>query len=315
MSNNKDDAAGLLWKQLSRARKEKNTQFPGLVIKSDGNTAQGKKEVMQEIKKVYTDIANNSDKAAKEYYKPNYREHKAQEQKENNPKREFEKTKSKENNRKSNNKTQCDSKPTSKDIELAIHKSNKDRAPGKDNMQTKDILNGYDMLKPHLDSLFGAMWDLSHTPKKWQSAITKLLHKKGPTTNISNYRPITLLTALFKIWKRILNNKLTTIRDSLNSLSPLQSGSRSNHSPSWTIIVRKILTKKSLEEKPLEDKPTIFVLQVDLNKAYNRVNREILWTTLWDMGIKGLLWKAIISTYSHISEIIKIGNTFSDRIN
>ena len=48
-----------------------------------------------------------------------------------------------------------------------------------------------------------------------------------------------------------------------------------------------------------------------MNKAYNRVNREKLWSIMWDMGIKGMLWKAIMSTYANISEVIRIGNTDS----
>ena len=307
----KEDAAGLMWKQLSRARQAKNTVFPGQVRRPDGSMATGSTQVLDEIKNFYTRIANNEDKAAQKYYKPGPRHDHQQEQKETDTKTALNKTKSKNGNRKPDYNSPCDKRPTSKEIEKAVIDANKQSAPGRDTVQTKAITHGYETLRLHLDALFGAMWEQSHTPAKWQEAITKLLHKKGPITDIGNYRPITLLSTLFKIWERILNNRLTIILDTNKAMSPLQSGSRANFSAAWTIVVRKILTTDTLKAEPKKD---VFVLQVDLNKAYNRVNRDILWTILWNMGIKGLLWKAIISTYSSISEVIRIGKKDSDTL-
>ena len=118
---------------------------------------------------------------------------------------------------------------------------------------------------------------------------------------MANYRPITLLTTFFKIWERILNTRLTTILEMTDGISPLQSGSRRKYSAPWTILARSAIIKQTRAT----DKD-IYVLNIDLNKAYNRVNREKLWTILWNKGIKGKLIKAIISTYSHCSETIMI---------
>jgi hypothetical protein len=124
---------------------------------------------------------------------------------------------------------------------------------------------------------------------------------------MANYRPITLLTTLFKIWERVLNTRLTATLEITDGISPLQSGSRSKYSAPWTILARSVLIKNARDEGK-----DIFVLNIDLNKAYNRVNREKLWTILWDKGIRGRLLKAIISTYSHYTEKIMIGGKHSD---
>lgn len=151
------------------------------------------------------------------------------------------------------------------------------------------------------------MWETSLTPKDWQQAITKLLHKKGPTTDMANYRPITLLTTLFKIWERLLNTRLTAILEMTDAISPLQSGSRSKYSAPWTILARSVLIKNARNKGK-----DIYVLNIDLNKAYNRVNREKLWTIMWHKGIRGRLLKAISGTYSHCTETIMIGGKHSD---
>ena len=95
-----------------------------------------------------------------------------------------------------------------------------------------------------------------------------------------------------------------------DGISPLQSGSRRKYSAPWTILARSAIIKQTRAT----DKD-IYVLNIDLNKAYNRVNREKLWTILWNKGIKGKLIKAIISTYSHCSETIMIGGKKSDSLN
>ena len=126
-------------------------------------------------------------------------------------------------------------------MESAIKKANEDSAAGSDNIQAKAINKAILILLPHLLPLFNEMWEVSFTPTKWQEAITKLLHKKGSTIDISNYRPITLLQSLFKIWERILNTRLTNLLEMTDGISPLQTGSRRGYSAHWTILARKAL--------------------------------------------------------------------------
>ena len=65
--------------------------------------------------------------------------------------------------------------------------------------------------RPPLDWLhkpFNQFYDEGYTPKKWQLSATVLLHKKQSKSRIRNYRPITLLSTLFKTWERILEIRL-----------------------------------------------------------------------------------------------------------
>jgi hypothetical protein len=49
-----------------------------------------------------------------------------------------------------------------------------------------------------------------------------------------------------------------------------------------------------------------------MNKAYNRVCREVLWTDNYEYGVKGKLLKAVVGTYAAARETTKIGSTVSD---
>ncbi len=49
--------------------------------------------------------------------------------------------------------------------------------------------------------------DLGVTPLTWQENFVKLIYKKNEATKIKNYRPISLLNTIFKIWESILYEK------------------------------------------------------------------------------------------------------------
>ena len=156
---------------------------------------------------------------------------------------------------------------------------------------------GEDMLAL-VTHMYTMMWEVGMTPAMLSNAITALLHKKGPTDDIRNYRPITLLNALHKIWERILEQRLRQ----LVSTEHAQMGSKAKNSAAVATM-----TKRSLFRLAKRMKLDIHSLQLDLSKAYNRVDRNMLWNKLIDMGVKGKLWSAIISTYAEAMDQIRIG--------
>ena len=235
--NDKEKGSGQMWKQLSRARRADTTQFPNQIRKEDDTMATGKKDVLISIEDFFKGISDNKDGAAQDFHNPNKPWAETLEQKTSDPDTELRIKKGLDKNKQQDAQSECNREPTYKEIQTSTMKSNKDSAPGYDEIQTQAITVALDILMAHLHPLFCAMWRLSWTPPTWQEAITKLLHKKGPTTIIGNYRPITLLST--KIWERILNTRMTTILEKGKTVSPMQSGSRGKFSAAWTIMVRK----------------------------------------------------------------------------
>ena len=122
-----------------------------------------------------------------------------------------------------------------------------------------------------------------------------------PRTNRGNYRPITLLRTIFKLWERLLCNILTTETKG-HYPPPNQFGSVAGTSAHLALLaLRALLRRAASFNLP------IYTTQIDLNKAYNRVNRGLLWAILLAMGISTTLIKAIESTYTHCQEQIRIG--------
>ena len=86
--------------------------------------------------------------------------------------------------------------------------------------------------------LFNLVFDSGFFPECWTVGIIKPLYKnKGDLTNPENYRPITLLRCMGKVFTAILNRRLCIISEEYNILNKHQCGFRSGHS---TLAVRKL---------------------------------------------------------------------------
>ena len=55
-----------------------------------------------------------------------------------------------------------------------------------------------------LTDLFNTCLHHQQVPKAWKNALVVLIHKKGNTSDIKNYRPISLLPIMYKVFSNIL---------------------------------------------------------------------------------------------------------------
>ena len=191
------------------------------------------------------------------------------------------------------------------ELDEAVGNTAPRKATGNDEMPSEALKNMGADAKNVLLKRINHMWAMSTTPNEWSKAVTKLLHKKGPTDELKNYRPITLLNSLFKVWEKILEQRA---RKMIKNKFPneAQMGSQTRNSCEIAIMV-----KRSLYRYARAMGHHIHSMQVDLNKAYNRVNRKKLWIKIEKMGIRGKLLLAIKSTYEMARDVIKIGNSAS----
>ena len=67
-------------------------------------------------------------------------------------------------------------------------------------------------------------------PSKQKLAKVVPVYKKGPTDQLPNYRPISLLPSLSKIFERIICNRLLSFFTCMNTILPTQYGFRHNRS-------------------------------------------------------------------------------------
>ena len=77
-----------------------------------------------------------------------------------------------------------------------------------DDLLNEFLKKGVHVLANPVTKLFNHLYVLGYFPDSWAEGIIIPLHKKGDVNNISNYRGITLLSVLGKLFTRVINNRL-----------------------------------------------------------------------------------------------------------
>ena len=70
------------------------------------------------------------------------------------------------------------------------------------------FIYGENQLAPYLLNLFNKILDIGYFPEKWTEGYIVPVHTKGSLSDVNNFRGITLLSTLGKLFMRILNNRL-----------------------------------------------------------------------------------------------------------
>ena len=124
--------------------------------------------------------------------------------------------------------------------------------------------------------------DNGKTPD-WDKSIIILLHKKGSKTEPLNYRGISLLSCVSKLFTAIINKRLLDYVKNKNILSPNQLGFVSgNRTSDAHIILHNIIQKYCQKENR-----RIHSCFVDFSKAFDNISRTILFEKLRNYGITG----------------------------
>ena len=140
-----------------------------------------------------------------------------------------------------------------------------------------------------LEHLFRVVWHEEVVPKEWREGLIVNLFKKGDKEEPGNYRGITLLSVVGKVFCK---NRLVEHLDRERALHEGQAGFRKNRS-----CIDNVYTLNEVVQGRLrEDKPT-YAFFLDVQKAYDTVWRDGLWLKLWDMGVKGKMWRVVKGMY------------------
>ena len=108
------------------------------------------------------------------------------------------------------------------------------------------------------------------------------IFKKGSRLLVSNYRPISLLSNLNKILEKIVHTRVYSFLEDLSCIYSLQFGFRKKHSTNHALIEITENIRQALDSKKFAC--GIFV---DLQKAFDTVNHDILIAKLEHYGIRG----------------------------
>ena len=170
--------------------------------------------------------------------------------------------------------------PTLKEVEDSIKQLTSGKAAGPDGVPPDIYKHGGPALKRQLLVLFTQCWEEGKVPQAFKDANLMHLYKnKGDVKCCDNHRGISLLCIAGKIYARMLLNRLVKHLDAIGLIPESQCGfvaGRSTIDPCFAL--------RQLQEKCWFHNRNLYLLFVDLTKAFDTVNREGLWALLRKIG-------------------------------
>lgn len=195
------------------------------------------------------------------------------------------------------------------EVKEAIHSLKNNKSPGEDAIPGEFLKRTVHLgMSRVLQKLFNLILQTGQLPKNWHTGIIVPLHKKGDINNAGNYRGISLLSVMSKMFTKILCTRLTRWADSNNKLPEEQAGFRKGYS-----TVDQIFNLQGLIQKYLSKKGNVFYCGfVDFAKAFDCVNHEKLFYALLKQNLHGRIIKVLQDIYANVKAEVKAGDGLSD---
>ena len=185
------------------------------------------------------------------------------------------------------------------EVRHAIEELQSGRSPGRDRITSDTLKSGGPTLHAVLADLFTSILHSLCIPEAWKQAILVLLHKKGDKKDLANWRPIALLSQIYKIFTKVLLNRM---RRQLEEQQPVEQAAfrRGFGCNDHIQAVSQVI------ERSREHRMPLVVVFVDFLKAFDMLDHGYMLQTLSDFGIDEGYISLIQRCYEDSSLSLKI---------
>ena len=193
------------------------------------------------------------------------------------------------------------------EIHKLVTKAKLNKSVGID-MVPNEILNHRDVILL-LKCLFQFCFNNNCVPSCWLKSILTPIPKgagNDPYCPLS-YRAVSLISCIAKMYTGVINNRLVSYLDDMNILEEEQYGFRKGKS-----CEDQVYNLTSIIKNRLLNGKTTFAAFIDMAKAFDNVNRNLLLHKLLNHNIDGKLYFAIKALYSNTENCIRLNNLYTD---
>ncbi|KAK6174158.1 hypothetical protein SNE40_017486 [Patella caerulea] len=154
---------------------------------------------------------------------------------------------------------------TEKEIKSCIHKLKNHKAHGVDFIINEYIKNTESSFISLYVKLFNLILDTGIIPTEWVTGVISPIYKnKGDKQDVNNYRGITLLSCLSKLFTSVINERLSNFIESCRIVGPEQAGFRKEFS-----TTDHIFTLKHIVDIYLLKKRRLYAMFFDYRRAFD----------------------------------------------
>ena len=192
------------------------------------------------------------------------------------------------------------------EVRAAVKRLKAGKAAGMDGIPGECIKSGGEPIVEWLVRLFNGCFESGCVPGDWKSACIVPLYKgKGDTRECGSYRGISLLSVVGKVYGRVLIERVIECTD--GAIGGEQCGFRKGMG-----CTDQVFAVRQICEKKLEKHQEVFWAFMDLEKAYDRIDREALWQVLGVYGVGGCVLRGIQSFYVGSRACVRVGKDLSE---
>ena len=155
---------------------------------------------------------------------------------------------------------------------------------------------------------FNLILDTGIVPDTWTIGLIVPIYKnKGDIHDPDNYRGITLLSCISKLFTMAINHRLSIHLNENNLLGEEQAGFREGY-----FTLDHIFCLNCIIDLALSQKKRLYCAFIDYRKAFDTVNRSSLWLKLLKLDIGGKVLTVIRNLYQSAKSCVRVNNNTSN---
>ena len=193
------------------------------------------------------------------------------------------------------------------EVDSMISSSKSNKACGPNSIPSKILKSYKNYLIEPITHLINLSFSQGNFPSLLKLANVCPIFKKNDKSLCENYRPISLLSNLSKLFERAMHNRIYKFLEISDVLYDLQFGFRKRYSTNHALLS----IVEGVREQ-LDNKTFACGVFIDLEKAFDTVNHKILLQKLDHYGIRGITNKWFSSYLSNRKQKVSLAGISSE---
>ena len=162
------------------------------------------------------------------------------------------------------------------------------------------------IISPVLSNIINKSLCTGYFPNSLKTARVIPLHKSGSEDDVNNYRPVSILPILSKLFERIVYNRVYSFLEKYNLLNHSQYGFRKGKS-----TIQAVMDQLEYVYRNIDSGNVVVSFFIDFSKAFDCIDHDILLKKLDHHGIRGIPKRWFQSYLSDRKQYVSVNNTSS----